>query len=115
MRRLICISTSFLLFTGVFNAYLFVILAAEVYIQKLFCRNKRTEFCIQDSLLYLLDALCNLGVLVEVALECLIDALVHPVLVLAVTVSCVVAVGLNVVEILLDTLPNLLKACLLNR
>ena len=40
MRRLICISTSFLLFTGVFNAYLFVILAAEVYIQKLFCRNK---------------------------------------------------------------------------
>ena len=114
MRRLICISTSFLLFTGVFNAYLFVILAAEVYIQKLFCRNKRTEFCIQDSLLYLLDALCNLGVLVEVALECLIDALVHPVFVLAVTVRLIVTVCHNVIEELLYAVPYLLQTGLCN-
>ena len=96
-------------------ALLFVHLIAKIYVQKLLCGDKRTQFCIQNSLLNLLDASCNFGVLIEVALECLIDTLVHPILILAVAVGYVVAVGLNVVEILLNTLLHLLESCVLNR
>ena len=85
---------------------------SKVYVEQLLCSDKRAEFRVQNSLLNLLDASGNLGVLVEAALECLIDTLVHPVLVLAVAVGGVVAVGLNVVEVLLNALPYLLQACL---
>ena len=95
--------------------YLLFMILAEVDVEQLFGRNKRTELGIEYALLYLLDSTCDGGVEIETALEYLVDTLIHPILVLVVAVGIVVAICLNVIEILLHAFPYLLESCALYR
>ena len=81
----------------------------EIDVQQLFRCDKRTQLRIENSLLNIGNATLNLGVEVEVALQRLVDAFVHPILILLVAVVLEVAICLDMLDILLDTLPNLLQ------
>ena len=81
----------------------------KIDVQQLFCRNKRTQLRIEYPLLDIGYATLDFRVEVEAAFESFVYALVHPILILLVAVVLEVAVCLDMLDILLDTLPNLLQ------